>query len=791
MKTQRMKRKALILALTLAFAAGPVAANATTYSGNQTISKNIKVGSGDTWDPTSTQFSGSANPLLAFDTYAGHLSFGPTTMGGSGEIKIGSGSLGLRQLLFDGNTAAKGSGTLTLGFSGNYADSGPATYVQLIGDNPIAARDLIISNKSSTCGGGGCEYFDNLVIGGGQTATTETLNKLDFTAHTPGDITMEWHSTLNVKTLIAANGATIRGWGTVNAATLTSSGSVGFGYTGVDSLTGPAPKQADSGPLRVNVTNATMVGAAIDGNQQSVYFSLNGGTLTMTGGAAGKNNGTLSVGGAAYTPGGSTRAVFSGYGTINGNILVNGASSTANPLAGYVTRFEVAPHGNGLAINGNYTQNYGGDLVIPITPSVAYGIADNGTFSESGNLIVSGENGVYKNGQTYHLITANTLNWNPNGVYYVYNGALASGIGGLKPYLTKSSTNVKLCLGSKCVASKSPSKSKSPKSPSKSTPSVPVHVVTPVQESKPIVADSPRVTQAAIQNTAQNLVSTGVVGGGPRGLWTKAMGGFSSQSGYAGTNYGIISGYGWSVGQSKRDVAGIAFSAGQAGLGTGVSNFVKASDYGLWLYGTYYPLASRQWKIAGTIGGGMSTNTLMSTALGLPQTGHFGGSFMGTEIRASYWKTLNGMDSIIVSPRLSVGYNQSWTSGFSTHGGGPLNVAVSGQSNGQLYLEPAILVGKKFNYHSQSGNHTIFPQVRFGAVENVGPNPSASISSGQVAGQVQGLAYPHTQGMVEARLDVISHTRFSKGLAVNVSARELFGNGAQSMEGIAAVKYRW
>jgi hypothetical protein len=45
--------------------------------------------------------------------------------------------------------------------------------------------------------------------------------------------------------------------------------------------------------------------------------------------------------------------------------------------------------------------------------------------------------------------------------------------------------------------------------------------------------------------------------------------------------------------------------------------------------------------------------------------------------------------------------------------------------------------------------------------------------------------------MIEARLDVISHTRFSKGLSVNVSARELFGGGASSMEGIAAVKYHW
>ncbi|MBU2719810.1 autotransporter outer membrane beta-barrel domain-containing protein, partial [Acidithiobacillus ferridurans] len=214
-------------------------------------------------------------------------------------------------------------------------------------------------------------------------------------------------------------------------------------------------------------------------------------------------------------------------------------------------------------------------------------------------------------------------------------------------------------------------------------------------------------------------------------------------------------------------------------------------DYGLWFYGTYYPLASRTWKITGTIGGGMSTNTLMGTALGLPQHAHFGGDFIGTEVRASYWKTLPMLDNVIVSPRLSVGYNQSWTNSYSTHGGGPLDVAVSGQNDGQLYFSPAVLVGKKFNYHSQSGSHTIFPQIRLGAVESVGPNPSASISSGQVAGQVQGLAYPHLQGMAEVRLDVISHTPFSKGLSANVSARQLFGGGASSTEFVAAVKYHW
>ncbi|MBU2816535.1 hypothetical protein HF282_03385 [Acidithiobacillus ferrooxidans] len=45
--------------------------------------------------------------------------------------------------------------------------------------------------------------------------------------------------------------------------------------------------------------------------------------------------------------------------------------------------------------------------------------------------------------------------------------------------------------------------------------------------------------------------------------------------------------------------------------------------------------------------------------------------------------------------------------------------------------------------------------------------------------------------MIEGRLDVISHSRYSNGLSVNVSIRQLFGNGASSTEGVAAIKYHW
>ncbi|MHB8354400.1 MAG: autotransporter outer membrane beta-barrel domain-containing protein, partial [Burkholderiales bacterium] len=515
MKTKQQLNP-LVLALALALAVGPVIAHATTYSGNQIITQNTTVAAGDYWNPASTEFSGSTDPVLAFDTTnVGYLAFGPTTMGGSGEIQIGASSSGIQQLLFDGNTAAQAAGTLTIDDAASSIGAMP-NYVQLIGDNPIAASDLIINNNGGQVTDTG---ISNLIIGDGQTATTETLNELDIAANTSGNITMDG-GTLDVQTLIDdgnfayGNGNTlIQGAGTINATTLASQDNVAFGIGGNGNNPAGGGLNA-SGPLQVNVASATMANATLWGESQSVDFNLNGGTLTMAGTSG--NNGILSVGSSNYTSSTSNpnQVTFSGYGTIDGNVDVYGANSAATPL----TLFEVAPHGSGLTINGNYIQN-GGDLVIPITPSIAYGITDNGSFTESGgNLIVSGENGAYKNGQSYHLITANALNWSPAGVYYVYNGGPASGIAGQNGYVTKVTKNVgghpyvQLCLGSTCVAQPTqptktqPAKAQPAQPIAPFVPVIPVHVVTPVQEAKPIVADSAGVTQAAIQNTAQTLV---------------------------------------------------------------------------------------------------------------------------------------------------------------------------------------------------------------------------------------------------------------------------------------------
>lgn len=294
------------------------------------------------------------------------------------------------------------------------------------------------------------------------------------------------------------------------------------------------------------------------------------------------------------------------------------------------------------------------------------------------------------------------------------------------------------------------------------------------------------MTVQVVRNASNALLSTDVVGGGPRGLWAKGVGGFSRLGADHGYNYGAIGGYGLSVGPHKKDVIGAALSYNYGSMGTSAYNKMTNTNYGLWLYGDYFSHHDH-WKISGALGGGWSSNDMDSASLGLPMQAQFGGHWLSAAARVSYWTSMYGLE---ISPRLSLGYNQVWTNRFNTRGASFLNVHAASSSFGSMYLEPALLIGKRIN----TGNTSWYPQVRLGMVENIGSNPSIALSSGQVHGSMTGIGMPHTQGMAELRVDWTPRDAgydFGKGLEGNIAVKQLFGGGASSTQFMATLKYNW
>ena len=817
------RRRAVTIAVSLALAvAMPVTASAAPQIPTSTGISNYDTGGGSAAaiDATSgtTTTSQQSTPQIDFDggnvddTYdAGSLGTGDmwvdpngVTLGQDGTLTVQAGNLNLT-----GNDSQNGLQTLdTLTVQNTSSPStlaatirsGPYdTNVLLSGSDPLNGG--LVDNAAGNLGfgefeSGGVLYGNATNNFGSPTVNTIPLTSLTLGTANSGQISL-FDSTVTDDGNLTSNdaaGLLVAGVGGDN--TFSS-------YT--DSVKGPAVIEnlVSGGYMNFFAYQFTASSLNLLAPKGTTYFqslSVNlGGTGTMTINPGVDAGGILAVDGNVVNQGGNFYA--------GGGVSVSGdLTQTSGDLYLTVTPSNTLAATNGAPIvSANQFNVSGGNVFID-----AYDGKDTNITRPFPNSLISSGSGSFANGDKWALIESTgsgvTNTSNPANAYIVYDGSQSSTIAGFQPYLAETSTADYLCIGSDCVTSRiatihelpPPVRSPAPAPAPAPTPApspapapvkiIPVHVVTPVQETKQTVANAPHMTIQQARDAQNAIISTGIVGGGPRGLWFKGLGGTQSIGDEHGVNYGLITGYGFSVGPDGRDVAGVAFSAGQSGLGTGPDNFTRASDYGLWAYGTYYPNASRDWKFSGTIGGGMSQNTLDSTALGLPQIANFGGSFVGAEVRSSYWTTLDGLT---VSPRLSLGYDQSWTNGFSTHGGAFMDVQVAPQSSGQFYAEPAVLIGKKFNYRTVSGNHTLFPQVRLGLVQNIGPTPSAEVSSGQVAGQVQGLSYPHTQGMAELRLDVISHTRYSSGLSSNISVRQLFGGGSSSTEFVAAIKYHW
>ncbi|MBU2862021.1 autotransporter outer membrane beta-barrel domain-containing protein [Acidithiobacillus ferrooxidans] len=550
-----------------------------------------------------------------------------------------------------------------------------------------------------------------------------------------------------------------------------------------------------NGPVAVTTNDLILTGAALNANG---LVSVSGG-LELTG-AQMNVNGTATVGGDAMFGSGYSTPFDLAIGNndslaVAGNLSLSGEAPYGAPVS-----YAAASVGKGAAfsVGGNLLASYA-SFSMNMTPARLWGIATGGYASVSNSrFLINATTGTYKNGGMYPLIlTANSAknSFTGNSFYYVYANSNSSTIDGLTPHIQSGAKGLDLCLGGACTGAAptpapAPANTPAPAPASAPAPVVilPVHVVTPAQEAanQPVVAESETLNIAQAKDVSGDLLSTGVTGGGPRGLWGKALGGVSQAGSFGnGYNYGLLTGYGFSVGPQRRNVLGGAFSYMRNVFGTGPADNVSSGDYGLWMYGTLFS-PHAYWKVTGALGGGWSGNQMIATSLGFPLTANYGGTWFTAAARASYWKRYGNW---VVSPRLSLTWSSSRSSAYDTAGGAFMNVRVGAEDSGDFSVAPAVLVGRRVRWHGE----TLFPQIRAGLVEDVGPRPADMVTSGASSAVAMGVSLAHTQGSLEARLDIggTSDTIKPHALTGNLAVKQLFGGGQSSTEAMATLKYYW
>ena len=566
----------------------------------------------------------------------------------------------------------------------------------------------------------------------------------------------------------------------------------------------------------INLSNLSVPSAAT----LNLYNGDNtGNTFSLTGSQIGQEN-NLTVN--DYASNLTLQNVGGTFNLFGGQLNVNDASGTFNLNSGNVN-FQnpisnwdgVLPNVNNSGANfypyvynanegQNYMPNYAnssapylnsytqtaGNLFLPFiyeggysTPSLytnslnitggnVYVTAAPENYLAGTNLLISHDGP----GGTYSFI------FNPKNLYWIYTGSNPNDFMKLNPTIKNHNGTIYIVLSTpKSTPAPTPAPSPAP-TPTPTPAPVKVHVIIPAREVQPINAAPVTANIALNRDISASLISTGIAGGGPRGAWAKGLGGFSNYGQNSGTNMGTIFGYGHSFGPQKRDIIGIAGSYGTSQFGMNSSNYASSNSYGIWLYDTFYPNKNHDWKFVQVIGGGVSTNSVNSQEIGLPVYSQFGGNFFSYQSRASYWIKKDGL---IISPRITAGYEYDHSASFKTNAAiSALNANVSSVNESQFNIDEAVLIGKKYKV-----NHTdLFPNIRLGVDENIGATPTAIVSANNISSTITGQRYPHTQGMAEMRIDMKSHK--IKGLSGNISAKELFGDGSAT-EFVAAVKYRW
>ncbi|QZA58610.1 autotransporter outer membrane beta-barrel domain-containing protein [Candidatus Rhabdochlamydia porcellionis] len=166
---------------------------------------------------------------------------------------------------------------------------------------------------------------------------------------------------------------------------------------------GNALVELGSKNLIVNQTISTTYPGVIDGIGS--FTKQGSGILTLTGDSSGFSSGAVNIDAGTLLVNGrlegtftiDNNAIFGGAGTAIGNVTNNGSVQPGNSIGT-------------LTINGNYTQNASGELVIEINEAGATDLlVVTGAATLNGVLQVSPEPGLYLEGTTYTFLTAGSV----------------------------------------------------------------------------------------------------------------------------------------------------------------------------------------------------------------------------------------------------------------------------------------------------------------------------------------------------------------------------------------------
>ncbi len=379
-----VKQNSGVLTLTGDFSVGSTNVTAGTLIVSGALTSNFNVSEGAT-------LKGSSSALLAqgaltdegtvvFDQASdGVFSVG---IGGSGKVlKTNTGSLTLSGNSSVGSTeVAEGALNVTGALASAITVDSGAT----LSANGSNLSGSIVDNGTAIFNPATASSFGGVISGSGQLIKQNT-----------GAMTLAGTSSV---------GATeVDGGSLIVTGRLASAFTVDSGATLQGTSASLAGAVSDNGTLIFDQTmngafDDTITGSGLLAKQGSGLLALNGVSSIA---ATNVSGGNLQIGDAAHPTAQLTSTVTVGPGaTLSGHGMVVGNVTNAGGI--------VAPGGSigVLTVNGDYTQTSAGTLSFEITSHSNSSLVVTGAANLAGTLQLAADAGVYRKGQTYHLINA-------------------------------------------------------------------------------------------------------------------------------------------------------------------------------------------------------------------------------------------------------------------------------------------------------------------------------------------------------------------------------------------------